>query len=175
MKKIQLIKTSLVALGLLSGSVIAATQGTLGATSTGDLTITLDIANLVRVSNLNDINLGTFAGGGGGLAGTDTFCVYRNGAGNYNINMTGDGTANAFTLANGANTVPYTVDFVNGATTTAMNTGTGLAGQTGANTVSDTCAGVDNVSVNISVSNADLSSSPAGTYSGVLTMVVAPE
>jgi len=175
MKKIQLIRTSLVALGLISGSALAANQGTLGATSTGDLTITLDIASLVRVSNLNDINLGTFAGGGGGLAGTDTFCVYRNGTGNYTINMTGDGAASAFTLANGANTVPYSVDFVNGATTTAMSTGTALAGQTGANTVSDTCGGVDNVSVNISVSNGALSAAPAGTYSGVLTMVVAPE
>jgi len=175
MKKLQLIKTSIVALGLLSGSVIAANDGSLGVTSTGDLTITLDIANLVRVSNLNDINLGIYAGGGAGLAGADTFCVYRNGAGNYNINMTGDGTASAFTLANGANTVAYSVDFVNGATTTGMATGTALAGQTGANTVSDTCGGADNVSVNVAVSNAALASAPAGNYSGVLTMVVAPE
>jgi len=175
MKKLQLIKTSIVALGLLSGSVMAANNGSLGATSTGDLTITLDIASLVRVSNLNDINLGTFAGGAGNLAGSDTFCVYRNGTGNYNINMIGDGAASAFTLANGADTVAYSVDFVNGATTTPMATGTALAGQTGANTTSDTCGGVDNVSVNVAVSNAALASAPAGTYSGVLTMVVAPE
>lgn len=177
MKHARLIKTSIFALGVASASVMAATQGALGPTSTGDLIISLDIDPLVRVSNLGDIALGNFNGGAGDLTGADSFCVYRNGAGNYNINMTGSGTANAFTLTDsGANTLPYSVDFVNGSAT-AMTTGASLTGQTGANTTSDTCGGGanDNVSVNVTVANADLASAPAGTYSGTLTIVVAPE
>ncbi|TQV89035.1 hypothetical protein [Aliikangiella coralliicola] len=175
MKYARLVKASIFALGVASTSAMAATQGTLGATSTGDLIISLDIDNLVRVSNLNDINLGNFNGGAGDLSGSDTFCVYRNGAGNYNINMSGSGAANAYTLASGANTLPYAVEFVNGATTTAMATGTALTGQTGANTTSDTCGGADNVSLNVTVANGDLAAAPAGTYTGTLTIVVAPE
>ncbi len=175
MKYARLIKTSVIAFGLASSAAMGVTQGLLGPTSTGDLIITLDIDDLVRINNLNDINLGTFGGGAGNLTGSDAFCVYRNGAGNYNINMTGSGTASAFTLASGGNTVPYSVDFVNGATTTAMATGTALTGQTGANTTSETCGGADNVSINVAVANADLVAAPAGTYTGTLTMVVAPE
>ena len=173
MKYSRLVKTTLFALGVASSSVMAATQGTLGTTSTGTLDITLDIDNLMRVSNLDDINLGTYAGAGN-LTGSDSFCVYRNGAGNYAITMTGSGAANAFTLANGGNTLPYTVEFVNGGNN-AMTTGAALTGQAGANTTSDTCGGTDNVSVNVAVDNADLAAAPAGNYTGTLTIVVAPE
>ena len=47
MKKLQLVKTSLLALGLISGSVMAATQGSLGTDSTGTVDITVDINDLV--------------------------------------------------------------------------------------------------------------------------------
>ncbi|MCW9015528.1 MAG: hypothetical protein OQJ89_01045, partial [Kangiellaceae bacterium] len=73
MKYSRLVKTTLFALGVASSSVMAATQGTLGTTSTGTLDITLDIDNLMRVSNLDDINLGTYAGAGN-LTGSDAFC-----------------------------------------------------------------------------------------------------
>jgi hypothetical protein len=174
MKYAQLIKTSLFALGMTSATVMAATQGTLGPTSTGTINLTLDIDPLVMVSNLGDINLGTFSGAGN-LTGNDAFCVYRNGAGNYNITMNGNGTASAYTLASGGNTLAYTVDFNNGGLN-AMTATTPLAAQTGADTVDTDClTNGDNVSVGITVSNAALAAAPAGTYIGVLTMVVAPE
>ncbi len=179
MKKLQLIKTSLFALGLISGSVMAATQGSLGTNSTGTLDITVDINDLVQVSNLSDLALGTFNGGGADLIATDTFCVYRNGAGTFDITMSGDGGSSAFTLTDGSNTVPYAVDFTNipAATITAMTTNVVLGGQANANTSDTTCSagGTDNVSVTVTVANADLASAPAGTYGGTLTMVVAPE
>lgn len=177
MKKLQLIKTSLFALGLISGSVMAATQGSLGTDSTGTLDITVDINDLVQVSNLTDLVLGTFNGGGADLSDSDTFCVYRNGAGTFDITMTGDGGSSAFTLTDGTNTVPYAVDFTNipAASTTAMTTNVALGGQANANTSSTTCGGTDNVSVTVTVASGDLASAPAGTYGGTLTMVVAPE
>ncbi len=180
MKKLQLIKTSLFALGLLSGSAMAATQGSLGTNSTGSLDITVDINSLVQVTNLTDLGLGTFNGGGTDLSATDTFCVYRNGAGTFDITMSGSGAANAFTLTDSTNTIPYSVDFTNipAAATTAMTTGVLLGGQQNANTSSTTCSGAgdsDNVSVTVTVTSANLAASPAGAYGGTLTMVVSPE
>ncbi len=176
MKKLQLVKTSLFALGLISGSVMAATQGSLGTDSTGDLEITLDIDDLVQVSNLDDLYLGTFDGTAD-LSDTDTFCIYRNGAGTFDITMSGDGGSSAFTLTDipALNTVPYTVDFTNAATTTTMATNVALGGQANANTTSTTCGGTDNVSITVTVATADLASVPAGFYSGTLTMIVSPD
>jgi hypothetical protein len=175
MKYARLIKTSLFALGMTSATVMAATQGTLGPTSTGTVNLTLDIDPLIMISNLGDINLGTYSGAGN-LTGNDAFCVYRNGAGNYNITMNGDGATNAYTLSDGGtNTLAYSVDFNNGGVN-AMTTLTALTAQTGADTVDTDCStGGDNVSVDVTVSNAALAAAPAGTYTGVLTMIVAPE
>ncbi len=170
----QLVKTSLFALTLSSASVMAATQGLLGTSSTGTIDINLDIDPLVMVSNLGDINLGTYSGAGN-LTGTDTFCVYRNGAGNYNITMNGSGAADAYLLNDGGtNNLAYTVSFTNGSAN-AMTTLTPLAAQTGANTTSTNCGGTDNVSVGVTVANAALAAAPAGTYTGSLTIIVAPE
>jgi len=181
MKKLQLIKTSLFALGLISGSVMAATQGSLGTNSTGTLDITVDINDLVRVSNLDDLDLGIFNGGSSDLSATDTFCVYRNGAGTFDIVMSGNGSSSAFTLTDGTNTIPYSVDFTNipAATTTSMTTNILVSGQQNANTSSTTCSGAgdsDNVSVTVTVANNDLAAAPAGiNYAGTLTIVVSPE
>ena len=46
-----------------ASNAFAATQGTLGATSTGSLNITLTIDQLVQISALNDIALGNYTGG----------------------------------------------------------------------------------------------------------------
>lgn len=171
MKYSQLLKALTLTLSIASSSAIAVTQGSLGATSTGDLLISLDINSLVQVSNLGDIALGTYAGTD--LTGTDNFCVYRNGVGNYAITMSGDG--GVFELSDGGiNTLPYSVDFTNGATT-ALTSTVALTAQTGANTTSTTCAGVDNVAVAITVANANLAAAPAGNYTGTLTILVAPE
>ena len=176
MKNTKFLKTALIALGMTSTAVMAATQGDLDTTSTGDLVISLDIDDLVRVNNLDDIDLGTFAGGAGDLTGSDSFCVYRNGLDGFNITMTGDGAASAFELTDGTNTLPYAVEFVNGSAQ-AITTGSTLTGQTGAFTANDTCDNgtSNNVAVNITVANGDLATVPAGSYAGTLTMVVAPE
>lgn len=176
MKYSHLIKASIFALGLASTATMAVpVQGTLGTSSTGSLDITLQVAPLVLVTNLNDIALGTYSGTGN-LSNSDNFCIYHNGDGKFNITMNGSGTGSAYTLANGSNLLPYTVGFTNGAAPIApMTTLVALTGQTGANLVDSTCSGGDNVKVDITVANASLATAPAGTYTGTLTMVVAPE
>ena len=71
-----------------ASNAFAATQGTLGATSTGSLNITLTIDALVQISALDDIPLGNYTGGAN-MTGADDLCVYSN-TGGYEITATGD-------------------------------------------------------------------------------------
>lgn len=162
-----------VAVGL-GATATAATDGTVGFNSTGTVVITLDVNDEVRISNLTDINLGVFAGVD--ASGSSAACVYRNGTGAYQITATGDGVAGAFTLTDGTNTVAYSVDFDDGSGALAMTSGTTLAGRTGADPGSATCATTgNNANVTATVLATDAATLPAGTYAGTLTLVVAPQ
>lgn len=159
-----------------AGSAFAATQGTLGATSTGSLDITLTIDPLVQISALDDIALGTYTGGGN-MTGADDLCVYSNNGG-YDITATGNGAGNAFELIGAGANIPYTVEWATTAgagTGTALTTGVTLASQTGTFTGGPNCGGVDNAQVIVTVDSADLAAAPADAYTGVLTLLVAPQ
>ena len=159
---------------MIAANGFAANQGTTGATSEGDLTINLTVLDEVRISGLEDITLGTFAGLD--LTGSSAACVYRSGTGDYEITAEGDGAANAFTLSDGTNTVAYTVDYDDGTGASAMTSGTALTGQTGGDPGSDTCATTgDNGTIDVEILATDMASLPAGAYTGVLTLTVAPE
>lgn len=177
MKYLTLAKTALFALTIASTSVYSATQGTKGTTSTGSVDVSVDIGQLIKISNLKDIQLGAYAGGPNPLSASSDFCVYRNGSDKYNITMSGNGTANAFTLSQGPDVLPYSVEFVNGSTTLPVTSGTLIGNQAGANTTSESCSNgsANNASVTVKVENADLSAAPAGSYAGTLTVIVAPE
>lgn len=166
------------ALSIGSATVLAATQGSLGSSSSGSVNISANINQLVRISALNDISLGTYTGTGG-LTGRDDVCVFSN-AGGYSITATGSGSGGAFSLAaSGGATVPYSVAW---ATTAGANTGAQLtsgkvlAGQSGTFT-NPTCQGGANLNASLLVSVTDeaLAAAPAGAYTGTLTLTVAPQ
>ena len=162
---------------LAAHSAHAATQGVLGPTSTGDLTITLTVDDLVQISDLDDITLATY--GSVSLTGGDDVCVYSN-SGSYDITATGDGgdTGTAFELTgSGPDSVPYSVEWAtsSGAPSgRAMASGTALTGLTGDFTTPD-CSASTNARVIISVDNTDLGAAAPDIYSGVLTFMVAPQ
>lgn len=166
-------------LGLLAGALavsstaFSANDGTLGATSQGDFEIIVALQDLVQISRLDDLNFGTYAGTGA-LNGAENFCVYRNGTGAYQATLTGDGTSNAFTIASGGNTMPYTVTYDDGSGAVAATTGTVITGQSGSSTSID-CGSSDNTTVNISIAESVLQASPTGTYQGTLTILIGPE
>lgn len=158
-----------------ASNAFAATQGTLGATSQGTLDITLTINALVQISALDDIPLGAYTGGGD-MTGDDDLCVYSNNGG-YDITATGNGAAGAFELIGGSANIPYTVAW---ATTAGAGTGTSLiAGVTLANQggtfTTPNCNGADNAQVIVTVDDVALASAPADNYTGVLTLLVAPQ
>jgi hypothetical protein len=159
-----------------ASNAFAATQGTLGATSTGSLNITLTIDQLVQISALNDIALGNYTGGADKTGGDD-LCVYSN-IGGYQITATGNGAGSAFRLLGaGAASIPYTVQWADAAGATSgdpMTSGTVLTNQSGTFSTPD-CGGGNNARVIVTVNSTDLAAAPAQAYTGVLTLLVAPQ
>lgn len=158
----------------------AATQGTLGATSTGSVTITASVPSRARITGLADVS---FVNQDPGSAATNAqdVCVWSNTATKaYTITATGSGTANAFTLSDGSNTVPYSVEWASsiGQTTgTALSTGTASASLTSTATHQTCTSGpADSASLIVGISTANLGTMAAGSnYTGTLTLLVTPQ
>ncbi len=99
------------AIALSTGTAHAANQGTLGATSTGDITITASVQARVRITGLADVSW-TNQDPGTAATNAQDVCVWSNtSTKGYTVTASGDGASNAFTLANGALTVPYSVQW----------------------------------------------------------------
>ncbi len=163
---------------MVAGSTaFAATQGSQGATSTGDLTITAVVTHQVQISDLDDMTV-DYAGWDGiaDLKTTESVCVWSNAnGGHYNITATGSGGSGAFEITGGAGTLPYTVDWTGGGAATTLTTGTVAAGMTGANHGVDCTAGGNTATLDVTLAAVNLSTAAAGTYAGTLTLLVAPE
>lgn len=168
--------------GLLSGTADAATQGSLGATSTGTVVINASVPQQVRISNLADVNF-TNANPAVNASSAQNVCVWSNNANRrYRVTATGSGTASAFTIASGAlPAIPYSVSWNNtsGATTgTALTSGTPLAAQTSVATKSNCSDQTGNASATlfVQIAAADLQDMQAtASYTGTLTLLVAPD
>lgn len=162
------------------GTAEAATQGSLGSTSTGSISIGASVPNKVQISGLTDVS---FANQDPATAASSAqnVCVYSNtSTKGYNVKATGSGAASAFTLANGALTVPYTVEWAgsSGQTSgTALVTNTALTGLTStATNVTCSSGASSSASLIVKISTANLQTMQAATnYTGTLTLVVAPE
>lgn len=166
---------------LASGTAYAApTQGTLGATSTGSILITASVPNRARITGLADV---TFAPTDLTVAASNAqdVCVWSNTATKgYNVTATGSGASSAFTLTTAGPsplTVPYSVAWNASA---GQTTGTTLAsGTVSANQVSTAtnqlCTAGETQSLILGIIASDLGAMQATTsYTGTLTLVVAP-
>jgi hypothetical protein len=169
------------ATGLMAISPAAAsTNGTLGATSTGSVTITASVANRAQITGLNDVAF-TNVDPGSAATNAQSNCVWSNTATKgYSITATGSGTSGAFTLANGSLSVPYSVQWAASSgqsSGTALAAGTALAGMT-STAVNPTCSSSPSTtsSLIISISAGNLQNmASATTYTGTLTLLVTPQ
>ena len=149
-------------------------QGTTGYTSTGSLDITLNVNDEVKISNLSDVTM-DFTGSDP-TTGTSSACIYRNSATAYSVVATGDGAGNAFTLTNGTDTFAYEVFWDDEDGSDQLTSGSAHSADNAFGTDND-CAtrpGGDNVSITISVDASDVTSLPADSYIGTLTLLVSP-
>lgn len=173
-----LLGLSLAALATPAG---AATQGTLGATSQGSVTITATVPNRAQITGLTDINF-TNADPTTNAVATQNDCVWSNTATKgYSIKASGSGTAGAFTLSSGALTpIPYSVQWNQSSgqsSGTALTAGTALAGLVSTAT-SPTCSSgpATTSSLVVSIASSDLQNMVAATsYTGTLTLLVTPQ
>ena len=169
-----------VAAMLVDGAAVAATQGSLGSTSTGSISIGASVPNRVQLSGLSDVNF-TNQDPATAAFSAQNVCVWSNtSTKGYNVMASGSGTASAFTLANGALTVPYSVEWsqTSGQTSgTALGVSTALTGQKSTATNALCASGPSSTaSLIVKMSTASLQSMQAATtYTGTLTLVVAPE
>jgi hypothetical protein len=108
-------------------------------------------------------------------------CVWSNASTKgYNVTASGSGAGNAFTLANGALTVPYSVEWAASSgqiSGTALTAGSAFTGLTSTATSASCSSGAaSTASLIVKMATTDLQGMQAATaYTGTLTLVVAPE
>lgn len=158
----------------------AANQGSLGGTSQGQITINASVPNSVQITGLADISF-TNQNPTVAASSAQSVCVWSNtSTKGYNIKATGSGSSNAFTIANGGNTVPYTVQWAatsGQSSGTPLTSGTALTGQT-TTAVNATCssAPLTTATLIVGISTANLQTMiGSATYTGTLNLLVAPE
>lgn len=162
----------LVAIAVLTPAVAnAASQGTMGGTSSGSISINATVPNLVKILKLQDI---AFTTNSFPATGSSTFCAYSNVASTYAVTVTS--AESSFILKNGGNSVGYAVSWTDsGGTAHSVSYNSKIAGLPtgGAN---PTCGGggSTNGSVTITIDEADLGAAPAGVYTGTLNIDVSP-
>lgn len=139
--------------------------------STVNLTLTLPWA--IRISQLNDINLGIFSGITA-LTGSDSLCVYRNSNAPYGVRVSGQGTAGAFVVASGGNQIPLQVTWNDGTGAAVLSPGTLLSNRGNVYTAGVDCAAgtANNATLGVTATAAGMSAANPGQYSGVLTITV---
>ena len=166
--------------GFASGPAFAASQGTLGSTSTGTVSISASVPSRARITGLSDVAF-TNQDPGTPASNAQNVCIWSNTATKgYTVTATGSGSGSAFTLTNGSGTVPYSVEW---AASSGQTSGSALLSGTATGTltttaVNQTCsvAPATTASLIVNIATADLSTMDAGTsYTGTLTLVVTPQ
>lgn len=164
--------------GASTSPALASTDGSFGATSQGSVVISATVPGRVKLTKLSDV---TFTNVDPALAATNAqnVCVWSNTVSRrYTINATGNGAGSAFTLTDGANTVPYTVQWAqtSGQTSgTALAAGVALPNQSSAAVMQD-CGGTTSASLIVGIASSDLQGMTASTpYTGTLTLLVSAQ
>jgi len=174
----------IVALTALAPGSRAATEGTLGSTSTCTLNFSVTMPARADITNLTDLSLSGWVAGDGAVTLSEDVCVYSTRpSGGYTVLANGSGTGGAFTLNNGSSNMAYTTTWNSGGVNNLTDTGISLTANTvsgaltGAATDSSSCNGSHpgpTARLIIGVSESAISSAPSGAYTGTLTLTITP-
>lgn len=133
----------------------------------------------VRISRLDDLNLGSYgAGTTGDLVASEHFCIYS-GSGDYNITITSanQGIDGLFALVDplSGDSIPLSVAFNDMGTGVAFDIvdSTPMSGTGNSN--SEDCGGVDNTTLTITAQEQDIRNVSSGNFSESLMLLVQPE
>jgi len=158
------------------GAAMAASNGTLGANSTGSTDISLSIGDRVQISSVENIALGTWSGSGA-MTGTTEFCVYRSGGDDYRVTLSTDTGAFLLNSALTGDNIAFSAKIdddldASDGESAGYNTPTltALAGST-----SFTCGGSDNAEIEVTFAEAALqAASSSNDYQATMTIYVEP-
>ncbi len=159
---------------VISGTALAAQDGTLGTNSIGESIVTIIKQNAVQITDVGDIDLGSHATLTADAVGSDDVCVFSS---TTNYNVTVDSANGGFNLMDGAAAIPYSLTWAsNGGAAASVSDGVAVTGLSGDNT-SLICAGTggSNATFEVTVAVADYNAATPGTYTDTLTLTVAPE
>ena len=126
---------------------------------------------VVRVSNMNDFI--TLWSGIGNIVLTDNICVYDNTSiTRSRLRGIGSGAGSAFTVASGTSTISYQVRYQGSLTPYSVLVPNVYQNFSTPNSTSTTCSGGTNGTLEITFLESDMLAADAGTYTGVLTIMV---
>ena len=153
----------------------AASDGSIGATSTGSANISLSLGKISRIRNMADASFASYPGSGDLSFNQNVNISVNYASGGYRVTGSGSGAGGAFTIADGSNVIPYEVKFndeVGVSGNVALSSGSALTGQTGA--VKPISSTTNDANYAIKLAEADILAVDAGSYSGTISLVVAP-
>jgi len=137
-------------------------------------------SNKVRITSLSDVAFGTVANLSSDAVQSQSLCLYADTATNgYNVRASGSGAGGAFTLASGANSLPFEVQWSSASgqsNGTQLTANVALSGQV-SNATQQACSNgpATTASLIVILRSAALSSAAAGPYNGSLTLIVGAE
>ena len=134
----------------------------------------------VRITGLSDVSFGTVTSFATDSVRSQSICVYAKSAlDNYRVTATGSGNGGAFALSSGTDTLPYEVQWndMPGQTSGAqLSANSALTGQHSTAQKDDCSKGpATTASLIIVLRAAAVAGAIAGSYSGSLSLVIAPE
>lgn len=138
-------------------------------------------ANKVRISALSDVTFGTIADFASDSFRTQSVCVYSKSPplDHYRITASGSGSGGSFELSSGTDNLPYEVewsDVAGQATGTPLVAGQPLVAQQNTATIDDCSRGPATTgSLVVILRAAAVMGVTSGSYTGTLTLLVAPE
>ena len=132
-----------------------------------------------RINKLSDVAFGTLTNFATDSVQAQSVCAYSLGLlGAYHVTATGSGSGGAFTLASSGSTLPYEVQWSasSGQTSgTSLTSGVALTGQYSSALLSGcTLGAATTASLIVVIRATTLTTATAGSYSGVLTIILAP-
>jgi hypothetical protein len=172
----QAARLAAVVLGATAAPAMAATQGNIGATSTGSTAISARSGIFIWITALDDLNFGTW-NGSSNLTRDSFHCVGTNQATRrFNIRAVGSGAGGAFTLADGSGgTLAYAAAYRSGTgVNRALSPNVAQTGHVGV-ALSACRGGSQTMRLRLTISAAQFGAARDGVYTGTLTLTVAPE
>lgn len=148
----------------------------LGDNTADTVTVELIVPDSIRVSQLDDIDLGSYAGVD--ITASESLCVFRGAGGGYAVTVTGSGAGGDYILLNGISEVPFALGWDDGSGVAPLSPGVPLLGRLNTFSANDSCnnGASNNVTLTVTVFAADLDlAALPGTHSGVITILVEME